>query len=329
MPVNVGTVVCSFVSPMMGEELSEKLGEELSEELGEEMGEELSEQQQQEGEGCSGVAGPGQSTEEPAAALPAAVRAQIERNRQRALLLRQARAASQPYPSASARSQAGAARLRVPGRAVDTGGGFLLEEADDEEEAAARRVVHTPAPVMKADYLQCGECGRRFMDSYLSATFDLAVCDACRDNEGKHQLVSRTEAKTEFLLKDCDLDGREPALRFVLRKNPHNPRWGDMKLYLRLQVEGRSLDVWGGEEALQEAREQRHHGRDRRQQKRFNNKVKELRMAVRSSLYRKASAGHVHEYGPEQRDDADADADADAYHRTCVQCGHRLAYEKM
>ncbi|CAM9500544.1 unnamed protein product [Lampetra planeri] len=283
-------------------------------------------QQEEDGGGCAGVAGPGRSAEEPAAVLPAAVRAQIERNRQRALLLRQARAASQPYPSASARSQAGAARLRVPGRAVDTGGGFLLEEADDEEAAAAaHRVVHTPAPVMQADYLQCGECERRFMDSYLSATFDLAVCDACRDNEGKHQLVSRTEAKTEFLLKDCDLDGREPALRFVLRKNPHNPRWGDMKLYLRLQVEGRALDVWGGEEALQEAREQRHHGRDRRQQKRFNNKVKELRMAVRSSLYRKASAGHVHEYGPEQRDEADEDA----YHRTCVQCGHRLAYEKM
>lgn len=52
----------------------------------------------------------------------------------------------------------------------------------------------------------------------------------------KHRLVSRTEAKQQFLLKDCDLDRREPPLRFVLKKNPHNPRWGDMKLYLRLQV---------------------------------------------------------------------------------------------
>jgi DNA-repair protein complementing XP-A cells len=31
-------------------------------------------------------------------------------------------------------------------------------------------------------------------------------------------------------LKDCDLDKREPALRFIVRKNPHNRRWGEMKL---------------------------------------------------------------------------------------------------
>jgi hypothetical protein len=32
------------------------------------------------------------------------------------------------------------------------------------------------------------------------------------------------------------LDERSPPLKFIVRKNPHNPRWGDMKLYLRLQV---------------------------------------------------------------------------------------------
>lgn len=57
-----------------------------------------------------------------------------------------------------------------------------------------------------------------------------------RDNDVKHKLISRTEAKQNFLLKDCDLDQREPPLRFILRKNPHNPRWGDMKLYLKTQV---------------------------------------------------------------------------------------------
>lgn len=57
-----------------------------------------------------------------------------------------------------------------------------------------------------------------------------------RDNEEKHKLISRTEAKQHYLLKDCDLDQREPPLRFTLKKNPHNPTWGDMKLYLKLQV---------------------------------------------------------------------------------------------
>lgn len=53
----------------------------------------------------------------------------------------------------------------------------------------------------------------------------------------KHKLISRTEAKQHYLLKDCDLDKREPPLRFILKKNPHNPRWGDMKLYLKVQVQ--------------------------------------------------------------------------------------------
>lgn len=26
-------------------------------------------------------------------------------------------------------------------------------------------------------------------------------------------------------------------LRFIVKKNPHNSRWGDMKLYLKLQVQ--------------------------------------------------------------------------------------------
>uniref|UniRef100_A0A8C4UU39 XPA C-terminal domain-containing protein n=1 Tax=Falco tinnunculus TaxID=100819 RepID=A0A8C4UU39_FALTI len=74
------------------------------------------------------------------------------------------------------------------------------------------------------------------MDSYLMQHFDWATCDNCRDAEDKHKLITRTEAKEEYLLKDCDLDKREPVLRFIVKKNPHNSRWGDMKLYLKLQV---------------------------------------------------------------------------------------------
>lgn len=59
---------------------------------------------------------------------------------------------------------------------------------------------------------------------------------SCRDPEDKHKLITRTEAKEEYLLKDCDLDKREPVLKFIVKKNPHNSRWGDMKLYLKLQV---------------------------------------------------------------------------------------------
>uniref|UniRef100_A0A665TE92 Xeroderma pigmentosum, complementation group A n=1 Tax=Echeneis naucrates TaxID=173247 RepID=A0A665TE92_ECHNA len=205
----------------------------------------------------------------PKAELSAAMRAKIERNRQRALMLRQARLASRPLSAVE-----GAISAKVS-KTVDSGAGFFIDEEEDgEEDQKVKKVVHLPAPVIEPDYLLCDDCQKPFMDSYLSNSFDLSVCDKCRDNEEKHKLISRTEAKQHYLLKDCDLDKREPPLKFILKKNPHNPRWGDMKLYLKQQVEKRCLEVWGSEEALEEARETREENREVQKQKRFNKKVK-------------------------------------------------------
>ncbi|MEE6513751.1 hypothetical protein FKM82_021551 [Ascaphus truei] len=249
--------------------------------------------------------------------LPAAVRAKIERNRQRALMLRQARLASRPYPTAE-----GISTVKAPPKVVDSGGGFYIEE-EEAEEQPAENVVHQPGPVLEFDYLICEECGKEFMDSYLSNHFNLDVCDNCRYTEEKHKLITRSEAKQEYLLKDCDLDQREPVLKFILKKNPHNSRWGDMKLYLKQQIIKRSLDVWGTEEALQDAKEERQDNKDKMKQKKFDKKVKELRRAVRSSLWKKEAIGHKHEYGPEEN------VEEDMYKKTCTTCGYELAYEKM
>lgn len=51
-----------------------------------------------------------------------------------------------------------------------------------------------------------------------------------------HKLITKTEAMNEYLLKDCDIDKREPPLKFIRKKNPHNVRWGEMKLFLQVQV---------------------------------------------------------------------------------------------
>lgn len=40
--------------------------------------------------------------------------------------------------------------------------------------------VLCPAPVIQPDYLVCDDCQKPFMDSYLSNSFDLCVCDNCR-----------------------------------------------------------------------------------------------------------------------------------------------------
>ena len=74
-------------------------------------------------------------------------------------------------------------------------------------------------------------------------------------------------------MKDCDFDKREPPLKYIVRKNPHNVRWGEMKLYLHLQIEKRALEVWGSEEAVLEEREKRDVKRQEAKIKKYNKSV--------------------------------------------------------
>lgn len=174
-----------------------------------------------------------------------------------------------------------------------------------------------------SDKLLCEECGKEFLESYLHNHFDAAVCDNCRKNE-KYDMITKTDAKNKYMMKDADFDVREPPLKFILRKNPHNPRWGDMKLFLETQVKARALEVWGDQEKLEEAKDHRTVNKEKAKQKKFDKRVKELRMAVRSSLWRKEIAGHEHVYGEETYNDDD-----DEYSKTCTTCGHVMTYEKM
>ena len=176
--------------------------------------------------------------EEPA--LSQDQKARADRNRLKAVALRKARLQAAPYSKEARKKDK---------KLVDGGGGFFLEEEEEEAEVG-RVVVSQPPPLLPPDQPDCEECARRFADSHLLRTYDLAVCDDCKDmeKEGKHSLITKTEAKKEFLLRDGDFEKGERdeefvPLKFILRKNPHNPRWGDMKLFLRMQVEERALQV--------------------------------------------------------------------------------------
>merc|ERR1711915_553805 len=98
----------------------------------------------------------------------------------------------------------------------------------------------------------------------------------------------------------------------MTKKNPHNPRGGDMKLYLRLQ------------EALQQEIEEREEKKIAMKAKKYTKKMKELRMKVRSSLYSRDLSTHVHEYQDEVYHEEEDD-----YSQTCSSCGHINRYEKM
>ncbi|XP_014666514.1 PREDICTED: DNA repair protein complementing XP-A cells homolog isoform X2 [Priapulus caudatus] len=259
------------------------------------------------------------------AELSEAQKTRAERNRLKALQLKKSKLVSRPSPYPNRRGDA-KSNDRKPPTVIDTGAGFLLPEEDEDAQTAMPRnnIVYPTGPSAGDAVLTCEECGKDFYESFLYEKFGLSVCNNCRDNDGKHALVTKTVAKSEFLLKDCDLEKREPLLRYIVRKNPHNDRWGDMKLFLRSQVEARAMEVWESQEKLEEAREQREENRQTTKQKQFNKKLKALRMEVRSSLYKKDTGPHQHEYGPESYDEAD-----DIFSKTCKSCQYTLTYEKM
>ncbi|ESP05656.1 hypothetical protein LOTGIDRAFT_103099 [Lottia gigantea] len=260
----------------------------------------------------------GEPSEEEPIKLTPAQRARVERNRQKALLLKQARLANRPYTIGKESH-----KVQAAPREVDTGSGFFIEEDNKEIKTGKLEVKHQPAPVIAVDNIFCESCEKEFLDSYIYTHFNIPACDTCREKD-KYDLITKTDAKNRFLLKDADLDKREPPLKFIVKKNPNNNRWGDMKLFLEYQVQERAMEVWGSEEAIEEERENRNEKKDKAKQKKFDKRVKELRNTVRSSLWRKGTTFHEHDFQEETYDEEE-----DIYSKKCKTCEHIETYEKM
>ncbi|KAL1492947.1 hypothetical protein ABEB36_011108 [Hypothenemus hampei] len=257
--------------------------------------------------------------------LPRYLKDRIERNRQKALALQKSKLIHHPNAKGEVVSidksviKIGATRYK------DTGGGFLLEEVDQTSEAVSDLpVVIQKPPIVEPDRPECQNCEKPFATSWLFDTFNCKCCDECKELE-TYKLITKTEAKANYLLQDCDLEKREPPLKFIKRKNPHNVRWGDMKLYLELQVRNRAIEVWGSEEVLEEEKEKREEKKVISKAKKYNKQLRELRMNMRSSMYdRTSAASHTHDFGPEIYNE-----ESDSYTRKCTTCPYEETFEKM
>ena len=138
-------------------------------------------------------------------------------------------------------------------------------------------------------------------------------------------MITRTDAKTNYILKDCDLDRREPPLRFIAKRNPNQKfSRNDMKLYLQIQVERRALEVWGSEEQLMDEIEARKEKKVVRKEKEFKKNISKLRMEMQSTFYKREIKAHEHEFGEEAFDE-----ERDEYYKECRTCQHIVFYEKM
>ncbi|CAF3395533.1 unnamed protein product [Rotaria socialis] len=264
----------------------------------------------------------------------------IERNRQRALQLRAS--STRIYESQHQITTTSAPTRK---QQIDSHAGFFLDE--DSTSIDNRPVVYETIPIIhqtKPDQLDvlgmpCNECKLIFLTSFLYTHFDESICDTCREkysiNDEKddiddeetirYSLITRTLAKDKYLLTDYDLDKREPKLKCIEKKNPHNQRWGVMRLYLRYQIQRLSSEIHEGktEEKLVEREEKK----AEKKRKKYEKQIEQLRLDVRSSLQTKRIKT-VHEHTYDEKNTT-YDEDTDMYTKTCLECGYQYQYEEM
>lgn len=208
---------------------------------------------------------------------------------------------------------------------IDTGAGFYLDEDDYvEEKKKEHQIIIEPSVPVLSEHLLCDKCLKRFPHSYLSLNFEVNICESCRANfSDEYKLITKTDAQEEFLLKDCDLNMREPPLKFILKKNPHHKNWGDMKLYLRSQVKERAIMVHEDLDKLKQKKEEKLLNLHKTRQKNYEKKVQTLRKEALLGS-RKTVKYHEHEFG-----EGVYNEEEDNYHKTCKICQFVVEYEEL
>lgn len=85
------------------------------------------------------------------------------------------------------------------------------------------------------------------------------------------------------------------------------------------------MEVWGSLEKIEEQQEIREENRMKGKIKKYQKKMKGLRMEARSSLYTKQLGPHEHSWGEEEV----VNEEEDLYRHKCVECGQVEEFEKM
>ena len=184
---------------------------------------------------------------------------------------------------------------------------------------------------------KCRECNSLEVDWKWQDVFQISICNACKDKiPDKYSLLTKTEAREDYLLTDPELKDEE-LLPHLERPNPHKTNWNNMQLFLRLQVEAYAFSEkkWGSPENLDVEYEKRQKVSKARRDKKFKNKLNDLKKRTRVEAYKRAKlmgdAGadvqfgdrirgigdrHVHEWGRSV-----LDPETGMTRKRCEECG--------
>ncbi|EHL03023.1 putative DNA repair protein RAD14 [Glarea lozoyensis 74030] len=172
------------------------------------------------------------------------------------------------------------------------------------------------------------------IDHVWLEVFGVAVCGKCKEKlPERYSLLTKTEAKDDYLLTDPELKDAE-LLPHLNKPNPHKSHWHDMMLFLRFQVEEYAFSTkWGSAAALDAEFERREEEKKVRKEKKFKEKLKELKKKTRTDVYRRnlqngnkagqfgdriGGGKHEHEWG---RTVENAEGETV---KTCLECGMQV-----
>ncbi|XYA01904.1 DNA repair protein rad14 [Meyerozyma guilliermondii] len=198
-----------------------------------------------------------------------------------------------------------------------------LEEWKEQQKKNQHIVRDLAPPVDIAAAPKCFECGSLEIDPNLYSNFGhVRVCRPCaKAKPEKYALLTKTECREDYLLTDPELRDVELLPR-IEKPNPHG--FSRMQLFLRFQVEQFAWKKWGSAEKLDEEWERREKARLDRRDKKYNEKLKEMRKKTRAEEYtRKLRNGqNLGERHSHQWSQAIAmPGNANMVKRRCIDCG--------
>lgn len=200
---------------------------------------------------------------------------------------------------------------------------------DWRQEQRERKMMYenAPPPEHMSSAQKCIECHINIeMDPVLDDVFKLHVCKTCaKEHPEKYALLTKTECKEDYFLTEPEL--ADPDLFHKLEKpNPHSGTFARMQLFVRCEVEKYAYEKWGGEEGLDNEWKRREEGRIKRKEKKYNEKIKEMRLKTRAQEYtnrlrdKKHGKTHVHKFS----DPVPSGTDEEGFpllKRRCTECG--------
>lgn len=175
---------------------------------------------------------------------------------------------------------------------------------------------------------KCYECGSVDLDKKMLEVFNCRVCKSCKEKHPeKYSLLTKTECKEDYFLTEPELADLT-LFRRIVKENPHSGTFSRMQLFLRYQIEEYAFKKWGSSENLDKEWLRREEMRKNRREKRFNNKLKDMRKKLRAeeltrNLRSHRDKKHVHEWSfPERKKPVDGqDVPENAFVKRCVDCG--------